>query len=147
MNTTTSLHFTIDNTATTLAHNIMPYSAFIGLEIGHDQQGKLFHLPFKPELIGNIFLPALHGGLIGGMMESAAALFLYQEAKLNKLPKMIDFSLDYLRSGRPEPLYTRCTLTRQGTRIAHISVNAFQRNEDKPIATARCHLQLPVNNI
>ncbi|UOO87017.1 PaaI family thioesterase [Neisseria arctica] len=126
------------------AESLMPYAAFIGLQTGQDAQGRrIYALPYKPELIGNVFLPALHGGLIGGFMESCAALYLYEQAGLTEIPKMINFSIDYLRSARPEAAYARCILTRQGSRIANLSVEAWQADESKPFAIARCHFQMP----
>ncbi len=135
--------FRLSQERTARAAEIMPYAAFIGLQWGEDHNGTLFALPYKRDNIGNVFLPALHGGLIGGFIESCAALFLMQQADLPQLPKMIDFSLDYLRSGKPEMLYARCTLTRQGSRIANIAVEAWQADPAKPIAVARCHFLMP----
>lgn len=136
--------FILSQERTARAAEIMPYAAFIGLQCGEDGQGvPLFALPYKRDNLGNIFLPALHGGLIGGFMESCAALFLLQQADLAQLPKMVDFSLDYLRSGKPETLYARCLLTRQGSRIANIAVEAWQADPAKPVAVARCHFQMP----
>ncbi len=123
---------------------LMPYAAFIGLQAGTDSHGnRCYALPYTPELIGNVFLPALHGGLIGGFMESCAALYLHEQARLSELPKMVDFSLDYLRSAKAETAYARCILTRQGSRITNIAVEAWQRDSSKPFAVARCHFQMP----
>ena len=123
---------------------LMPYAGFIGLQSGFDAHGaRLYALPYTPELIGNVFLPSLHGGLIGGMMESCAAPYLHEQAGLHELPKMIDFSLDYLRPARADTAYARCILTRQGSRIANLAVEAWQADESKPFAVARCHFQMP----
>lgn len=124
--------------------HIMPYAAFIGLQIGHDASGSpLFLLPEKRDNIGNIFLPALHGGLMAGFAESCATLFLMHSAQLEHPPKIINLSLDYLRSGHAQNLYARCHLTRQGKRIAHVSVSAWQSDPDKPVLLARVHFQMP----
>lgn len=139
-------NFTPSQERTAHAAEIMPYAAFIGLQCGEDAHGTLFALPYKPDNIGNILPPALHGGLIGGFMESCAALFLMQQADLAQLPKMIDFSLDYLRSGKPDTLYARCILTRQGSRIANLAVEAWQADPAKPVAVARCHFQMPAES-
>lgn len=137
-------HFEADNTLSQWAHQVMPYSAFIGLQVGRDAHGEiLFALPFSPQNIGNVFLPALHGGLIGGFLESAAALFLRHHAALDTMPKIVDFSLDYLRSGKPETCYARCILTRQGSRIANVAIEGWQADSMKPVAVARVHFLMP----
>ncbi|WP_037586729.1 PaaI family thioesterase [Stenoxybacter acetivorans] len=136
--------FTSNPALTENARRIMPYAAFIGLEAGYGERDQLlFSLPFIEQNIGNIFLPALYGGLIGGFLESASCLFLYHSANLSQLPKMVDFSLDYLRSGKPETCYACCVLTRQGHRIANVAAEVWQSDSAKPIATARTHFQMP----
>ena len=129
---------------TAAAHQSMPYAAFIHLQIGRDAQNRLiFALPYRPSNLGNVFYPALHGGLTGGFIECAAALFLQHSLEMPELPKMIDVSLDYLRSGKPETAYARCTLTRHGSRIANIAIETWQSDENKPFAVARSHFQMP----
>lgn len=135
--------FTPNQEHTALAAQIMPYAAFIGLQCGSGHAGSQFILPHKHDNIGNIFLPALHGGMMGGFVESCATLFLMQAASLPHPPKIINLSLDYLRSGRADTLYARCQLTRQGKRIAHVTVSAWQNDPDKPVITARAHFQMP----
>lgn len=138
-----STPFTLSPERTAEAAELIPYSGFIGLQCGESDGHPLFALPYKRENIGNVFLPALHGGMLGGFIESCAVLFLYRQAGLTELPKMIDFSLDYLRSGKPETTYARCALTRQGSRIANVAVEAWQSDLAKPIVVARCHFQMP----
>ena len=126
------------------AHTAMPYTQFIGLEVWLNNQGTpLFHVPYKSENIGNTFLPALHGGMIGGFIESAATLFLKQHSGLDQFAKIIDFSIEYLRSGHPESMFAACTLTRQGSRIAHLSVEVWQKDRERPIAVGRVHCLMP----
>ena len=126
------------------AHTAMPYTQFIGLEVWLNNQGTpLFHVPYKPENIGNTFLPALHGGMIGGFIESAATLFLKQHSGLDQFAKIIDFSIVFLRSGHAEPMFAACTLSGQGSRIAHLSVEVWQKDRERPIAVGRVHCLMP----
>ena len=132
--------FILSPELTAEAAKLIPYTEFIGLQCGESNGHPLFALPYKRENIGNIFLPALHGGMLGGFIESCAVLFLYRQTGLAELPKMIDLSIDYLRSGKPETTYA---LTRQGSRIANVAVEAWQSDPAKPIVVARCHFQMP----
>ena len=138
-----STPFILSPELTAEAAELIPYNGFIGLQCGESNGTPLFALPYKRENIGNVFLPALHGGMLGGFIESCAVLFLYRQAGLAELPKMIDLSIDYLRSGKPETTYARCSLTRQGGRIANVAVEAWQSDPAKPIVVARCHFQMP----
>lgn len=135
--------FQINTAWTQQANHLMPYSFAIGLQMGTDQQGKeLFYLPFSKQNIGNVFLPALHGGLINGFLQSCMTLSLHQQIQLPALPQPIDLSIDYLRSGLPQDCYARCELIRQGRRIGNISATVWQEDEQKPIATGRAHFSL-----
>jgi len=58
---------------------------------------------------------------------------------VNLVPKVVDFSLDYLRPGRYKTIYANCTVLRQGKKLVNVTATAWQDSPDTPIATARCH--------
>ncbi len=120
----------------------IPYLDYLGIRVAPDPQQPLFRMPFDPKLIGNPFLPALHGGVVAGFAETAAILHLRQTLGGAKLPKGIDFSLDYLRAGRPEETFAACEVVRVGARVALVHVRLWQRSPDYPIAVARAHFLL-----
>ncbi len=125
----------------TLIANI-PYAMFIGIEglaIGDDF---IFKLPKNDDNIGNPTLPAIHGGVLGGFMETSGALYVMMFSEEFTVPKVVDFSIDYLSPGRHTDSFARCTVVRRGRKIANLSVVAWQSSEDKPIATARAHFLL-----
>ena len=101
----------------------IPYASMMGMQLGENEDGELlFSLPFHERNVGNTTLPALHGGLIGGYLEIAAQVHLMWNRESLEIPKIVDFSLDYLRSGRPQTLYARCEITKQGKRVAHVLI-------------------------
>ena len=59
-------------------------------------------LPFRHEIVGNARLPAVHGGVLGAFLELTALLRLIDESGTDRVPKPITFSVDYLRSRRPD---------------------------------------------
>jgi uncharacterized protein (TIGR00369 family) len=121
----------------------IPYAKTIGMQMHEDEGGDLiFVLPFLESNIGNHLLPALHGGVIGGFIESAALLQIIWMQESSELPRTIDFSLDYLRSGKAETLYAKCTVSKKGRRVANVVVSAWQENAERPIAVARSHILL-----
>ncbi|SMF49674.1 PaaI family thioesterase [Pseudogulbenkiania subflava] len=121
----------------------IPYARLMGVELGEDESGELlFSLPFHERNVGNTVLPALHGGLIGGFLENAAMIHLIWNRESLDTPKIVDFSLDYLRSGRPKTLYASCEITKQGKRVAHVLIEAWQEDRSKPVAVARAHFLL-----
>lgn len=122
--------------------SLMPYARFIGVKL-LDIDGKTrVQLPYRPSLIGNANLPAIHGGVTAAFMENAALLQLLFEMDETRVPKSIDFAIDYLKPGRPEDMYAECKISRAGQRVAHVSVNCWQRSPDQLIAVARGHFLL-----
>lgn len=120
----------------------VPYAGFIGFSIEQAESGRVYVLQERDSNIGNPILPAIHGGVIGGFMELAAGLHLLLEQPVLKFPKIVDFSLDYLRAGKKQVTYAECTITRQGSRVANVEVKAWQSSPDMPIALARAHFLL-----
>jgi acyl-coenzyme A thioesterase PaaI-like protein len=55
------------------------------------------------------------------------------------VPKVVDFSLDYLRPGRYKTIYANCTVLRQGKKLVNVTATAWQDDPQTPIANARCH--------
>ncbi|MDG1496123.1 MAG: PaaI family thioesterase [Porticoccaceae bacterium] len=119
--------------------DMIPYAAFIGAEVKVDDQRLLYWLDKRPSNIGNPSLPAIHGGVIGGFLELAAAIEIIYNLNVSDMPKVVDFSLDYLRPGRYRTIYASCKVMRQGKQLVNVSATAWQDDEQTPIATARCH--------
>ena len=123
--------------------DLIPYSRFIGTQAKVAESGVLYWLDRRPSNIGNPTLPAIHGGVIGGFLELAASIELLYSSEVSGIPKVIDFSLDYLRPGRYKTIYASCTVLRQGKKLVNVAATAWQDDFSKPIATARCHFLLP----
>ncbi|MFT6916531.1 MAG: hypothetical protein ACJAWL_002871 [Motiliproteus sp.] len=117
----------------------LPYAKLLGIRTLNEGPELLFHLPPSRSNVGNPTLPALHGGAIAGFMEMSAAIHLLINMPIPKVPRVVDFSIDYLRAGLLEDTYARCSVVRQGRRLVNVSIHAWQRDQDKPIATARAH--------
>lgn len=120
----------------------IPYLAFLGITFESAAGHLIARLGFDDKLIGNPVLPALHGGVIGGFLETCAIVQVASESKTRILPKTIDITIDYLRSGRPLDTYARATITKHGRRVANVQVIAWQDDPAKPIAAAHGHFKL-----
>ena len=122
--------------------NHFPYSKTMGLEVVSLGKKLIYKLPARPEHIGNTVLPAIHGGCIGGFMESAASFHIMLTLKHTHYPKIIDISIDYLRSGRDIDTFAECTIVRHGRKIVNVSIMAWQVEYEKSIANARINFLL-----
>ncbi|CAI8266631.1 MAG: Uncharacterised protein [SAR92 bacterium MED-G29] len=122
--------------------DLIPYSSFIGAQakvLKADSENVLYWLERRASNIGNPSLPAIHGGVIGGFLELSASIEVLYTLDVNVVPKVVDFSLDYLRPGRYKTIYANCTVLRQGKKLVNVTATAWQDNPETPIATARCH--------
>ncbi len=124
--------------------SLIPYAKLLGIECLRLGDDMVFRLPANKDCIGNPILPALHGGVIAGFMEHSAMLHLLMFMGIPHLPKIIDFSIDYLRAGNYRDTYAKCLVWRQGRRVANVAITAWQTTQDEPIATARAHFKVDV---
>jgi uncharacterized protein (TIGR00369 family) len=122
----------------------VPYARFLGVSASPDTEGDgmVFHLEPHVHNIGNILLPAIHGGVVAAFMETAGTLDLMLAARAPRLPRIVDFSIDYLRAASAVTTHARCSLLREGRRMANVQVSAWQEREEEPVATARLHFVL-----
>ncbi|BDW84803.1 MULTISPECIES: PaaI family thioesterase [Roseicyclus] len=139
----------------------VPYIGFLGVSFDRRGDELTGVLSYDPKLIGNPLLPALHGGAIASFLEVTAIMELsftllwddvesgriaaesLSPATLPRLPKTIDFTVDYLRSGLPRDAYARARVNRQGRRYASVHVEAWQDNRQRLFAQATGHFLMP----
>ena len=139
----------------------VPYARFLGIQFDRRGDELTATLPFDDKLIGNPMLPALHGGATSAFLEVTAIIelswaFLWEDIEagridldqldpesLPRLPKTIDFTVDFLRSGLPRDAYARARVNRSGRRYASVHVEAWQDNRTKLFAQATGHFLMP----
>jgi acyl-coenzyme A thioesterase PaaI-like protein len=106
--------------------------------------GPVFRMPYKPELIGNPVLPALHGGVLAGFGETAMVLHLLAtNPSLTAIPRSVDFAIAYMRSAKPIDTFAQSTTVRQGNRVALVMVSLWQDDPSRPVVQARGHFLMP----
>lgn len=122
----------------------IPYMKFLGMtaELAGDEMTAI--LPFAPRLVGNVMIPALHGGVIGAFLEMTALCQLAVREPLRRQPKTIDVTIEYLRPGRAQTTYARADVRKIGRRIANVHVEAWQDHRASPVAALRGHFLLSV---
>jgi uncharacterized protein (TIGR00369 family) len=132
----------------------IPYAHFLGLRFDRRGDELTAVLPYSDHLIGNPAIPALHGGATAAFLELTAVIglgwaMLWETmeaggaAAAPRLPKTIDFSVDYLRAGLPRDAYARARVNRSGRRYASVHVEAWQDNRSRLFAQATGHFLMP----
>ena len=139
----------------------VPYMRFLGISFDRRGDELTGVLSFDDKLIGNPLLPALHGGVTAAFLETTALIELgwsliwegvesgevdpaaLEGGALPRMPKTIDFTVDYLRSGLPRDAYARARVNRFGRRYASVHVEAWQDNRQRLYAQATGHFLMP----
>lgn len=148
-----------DATLATLVAGV-PYIQFLGIQIDRRGDELTAVLPYDDKLIGNPMLPALHGGVTAAFLEVTAIVelswaMIWEDMEAGKytddapriqLPKTIDFTVDYLRSGLPRDAYARARVNRSGRRYASVHVETWQDNRSRLFAAATGHFLMPERN-
>ncbi len=116
---------------------LVPYANWLGLSGRVEGDELVTTMTFSPQLIGNMAIPALHGGTLGALLESAAIFELLWKAETIALPKTITLTVDYLRTGATQVLtHARGIVTRQGRRVTNVRMEAWQADRTSLVATA-----------
>lgn len=120
----------------------MPYARFLGLQSRLEEDVLTVTMPFADHLIGDPMLPALHGGSTAALLELTAMAEVARIYPRLRLPRPIDVTVSYLRSGRPQDVHARARISRAGRRVAHVLVEAWQDDPDQPIASLTANFLL-----
>ena len=121
---------------------VIPYARFLGLSARVFGDEVITEMRFFEKLIGHPLLPALHGGTVGALLETAAIFKLLWDRETNTVPKTINITVSYLRSPRPVSTFAQPIITRQGRRVANVRVEAWQQERQRPVAVANAHFLL-----
>jgi acyl-coenzyme A thioesterase PaaI-like protein len=113
----------------------IPYAQLLGVQ--YTGETGVFTLPPKASNIGNPTLPALHGGALGGFMEMSAILHLLMSMEVFRVPKVVDFSIDYLRPGHFKETHARCEIVRFGRKLVNVGIDCWQDDAENLVARAR----------
>jgi uncharacterized protein (TIGR00369 family) len=125
----------------------LPYARFLGLTTETDGERLTVTMPFADRLIGNPVLPALHGGSTAALLELTAVSQVAALYPALRLPRPINVSVAYLRSGRPVDVHARARINKAGRRVAHVLAQAWQEDEAQPIAEMTAHFLLAVDDL
>lgn len=120
------------------AHPLPAYAQALGISVHEVEDGlPILTVDFSSDVEGR---PGhYHGGAIAGLLENAAYAALRarlvadkREAKL----KPVNITVQYLSAGKPLTSFAKARITRMGRRNANISIEAWQTDRSKPIASA-----------
>lgn len=117
----------------------IPFNAWLGMKVEQVGGGRArVRVPFRPELVGDPLRPALHGGVLSALADTAGGLAAWgalPDPSTGRLAT-VDLRVDYLRPGRLEDLVCDAELVRLGNRVAVTKMALWQAG-DHGVAEAR----------
>lgn len=110
------------------------FHEWLNLRVSHVERGKAtIVLPYREELVGNPQIPAIHGGILAGLIDLAggAATFTI----VNAPTPTIDLRIDYIRPALQKDTVAEAEIINSGSTIAFVDVYVHQ--EGKLVATGK----------
>lgn len=120
------------------AVELTPYADAIGIAVDRVEDGApVLRVEFSDAVQGRP--GALHGGAISGLLETAGYALLrgaLAAAGRSGAMKPINLTVQFLASGKPRPTFAKARIVKLGRRTANLSVEAWQDDPARPIASA-----------
>jgi uncharacterized protein (TIGR00369 family) len=117
---------------------LTPYARSLGITLERWDDGTpVLSVPFEETVEGRP--EHYHGGATGGLLETAGYAALRAElARQDRVAtlKPINITVQYLAAGKSRTSYALGRITKLGRRSANITVEAWQDDRARPIATA-----------
>src|SRR4029450_12594717 len=111
-----------------LMEDQVPFNRFLGLKGESIASGRaVLVLPVRPEFIGDPRRPALHGGVLSSLIDTAAGLAAWSALGPHESVSTVDLLVDYLEpAGLGDPLRAEAQLVRKGNRVCHVRIRVTQ---------------------
>ena len=103
--------------------------------------GGLYTMRFREHHIGNPFIRAIHGGVVGMLIEMSCELELARSSPGRQV-ELVSSTMDYLRVTKDADMHARVTEIRTARRLAFFEVWCWQDDEATPVAHGKCTLRL-----
>lgn len=106
----------------------VPFNRYLGLRGESIGEGRaVLVLPVRPEFVGDPRRPALHGGVLSSLIDTAGGLAAWSALGAGEMVSTVDLRVDYLEpAGLGHPLRAEAELVRKGNRVCHVKVAVTQ---------------------
>jgi uncharacterized protein (TIGR00369 family) len=115
----------------------VPFNRFLGLRGESVRKGAcVLSLAVREEFVGDPRRPALHGGVVSALVDTAGGLAAWSALSPGESVSTVDLRIDYLEpAGLGAPLRAAAELVRKGNRVCHVRIAVTQ--EDVLVAEGR----------
>ncbi len=116
----------------------IPFNQTLGMRLDEIGEGTCrVSIPFRKDLIGDPWRPALHGGVIAALIDVAGGLAGFASLRPGDRLSTIDMRVDYLRPAALEDLVADARVVRTGNRVCACDILVWQHRPDELIATGK----------
>jgi uncharacterized protein (TIGR00369 family) len=106
----------------------VPFNRLLGIRGESVAAGRgVLVLPVREDLIGDPRRPALHGGVLSSLIDTAGGVAAWSALGPDESVSTVDLRVDYLEpAGLGGPLRAEAELIRKGNRVCHVKVAVTQ---------------------
>src|SRR4051812_31829605 len=110
-----------------VTEELIPFNKFLGVRVLLLEPGRVeLEIPWRDELVGDPMKPALHGGVISALADTAGGMAIWGALEHpTQRVSTIDLRIDYLRPGRLEALIAEAVAVRVGRSVGVADVRLF----------------------
>jgi len=115
----------------------VPFNKLLGIQGESVGSGRaVLVLPVREEHLGDVRRPALHGGVVSALIDTAGGIAAWSALAAGESVSTVDLMVDFLEPGRlAGPLRAEAELIRKGNRVCHVRVRVTQ--DDVAVAEGR----------
>lgn len=115
----------------------VPFNRLLGIRGESVGVGRgVLVLPVRPEFVGDPRRPALHGGVVSALADTAGGVAAWSALEPGESVSTVDLLIDYLEpAGIGGPLRAEAELLRKGHRVCHVRIMVSQ--DGRPVAEGR----------
>lgn len=123
---------------TQMFESAIRFNSFLGMKVDHLEKGLArLKIPFTQDLIGDPQRPALHGGVVSTLIDTAGGIAAFTSVRPGDLLSTVDLRVDYLRPAGLADLIGEGRVIRIGNRVAVCDIVVYQEDKDRHIATGK----------
>ena len=106
----------------------VPFNRLLGIQGESATAGAcVLVLPVRPEFVGDFRRPALHGGVVSALIDTAGGVAAWSTLGADESVSTVDLTVDFLEpAGLAAPLRAAGQLVRKGNRVCHVRVAVTQ---------------------
>jgi uncharacterized protein (TIGR00369 family) len=111
-----------------IMEDLVPFNRLLGIRGGECKKGfAVMLLPVRPEHIGDPRRPALHGGVLSALIDTAGGVAAWSALPPEESVSTVDLRVDYLEPARAHgELRAEAELVRKGNRVCHVKIAVTQ---------------------